>query len=112
MLFRNPWQIPDESDDNILATSEAVPEVSSTKQAQRNGWLDGLTESLPTLSSLLAAIPLERAQDLSPYGISATKVVIPEFGASRKKQTVKATWLGHAVSDLVVASSIRAWVDC
>ncbi|KAL5533422.1 hypothetical protein ACEPAF_5198 [Sanghuangporus sanghuang] len=96
-LFQNPWKTPDEPDDNVLTSSVALPQVSSLNQAQENSWFNTLTGALPTLSSLLASIPLERAQDLSSYGISPTKVIRPDFDKFEKnKQSVKATWLGHA----------------
>ncbi|KAL5528938.1 hypothetical protein ACEPAG_4912 [Sanghuangporus baumii] len=96
-LFQNPWKTPDEPDDNVLAPSEALPQVSSQNQAQKNSWFNILTGALPTLPSLLSSIPLERAQDLSSYGISPTKVVRPDFDKFEKnKQSVKATWFGHA----------------
>ena len=97
MLFRNPWKTPEEPDDNAIEPVEIDSDPRSL--TQKSSWFGSLTGGLPSLSSLLSNIPLERARDLSSHGISPTKVVKPDFDmpASRRK-SVRATWLGHAVS--------------
>ncbi|EJD06169.1 Metallo-hydrolase/oxidoreductase [Fomitiporia mediterranea MF3/22] len=94
-LFQNPWKTPEEPDDNAI---EPV-EIDSHPQSltQEPSWFGSLTSGLPSVSSLLSNIPLERARDLSSHGISLTKVVKPDFDKfSNSRKSVKATWLGHA----------------
>ncbi|THH05324.1 hypothetical protein EW145_g4881 [Phellinidium pouzarii] len=78
-LFQNPWGIPEEPDENAASSS------SSTLS-----WL----WSLP---AYLTSLPIEWAKDITGYTQSITKVVKPDFHKSAAdKNTVKATWLGHA----------------
>ena len=48
----------------------------------------------------MANIPLEMARDLSHHKVVPKKVVKPEFFKyEANERSLKATWLGHAVSN-------------
>lgn len=94
-LFQNPWKTVDEPDEN--ATTLAEPSSSATQE----GWFSSyFTGSIP---SLLTNIPLELARDLSHHKIMPKKVVEPKFlKYEANEKSLKATWLGHAVSAILI----------
>ncbi|KAI5118427.1 hypothetical protein M0805_005511 [Coniferiporia weirii] len=77
-LFQNPWETPEESDENIPPSSSVT------------SWLWGLP-------ALLSSIPIEWARENTGYKHPLTEVVKPDFQKfAANKHTLKATWLGHA----------------
>ena len=90
-LFQNPWETVDEPDENATTTAESAP------NATQEGWFSGYFST--GLPSLLSNIPLELARDLSHHKIVPKKVVEPKFYKYEpNERSLKATWLGHAVS--------------
>ena len=78
-LFRNPWQVPEEKDQNTSST------IASSS------WLW-------QLPALVANIPLEWAKELTGHDSSPVKVVKPDFNSFKfNTMNVKSAWLGHAV---------------
>ena len=90
-LFQNPWKTPEEPDENATQ-----PESPSLETGQIGGLYQWLSSGV---QSLLMNIPLEIAKDLSHHKIVPKKVVEPQFYRyAANEKSLKATWLGHAVS--------------
>lgn len=92
-LFQNPWKTAEEPDENATEVEEPAPEDAAT---QAGGVFNLFANSMP---SWLLNIPIEIAKDLSHHNILPKKVVEPRFYKyAGNEGSLKATWLGHAVS--------------
>jgi hypothetical protein len=83
--------------DNGDTDKHPAHHANDTKSAFKNPWVKpkGLVASGQVLAS---HFPLEIAQKREGIEIQPIKVINPTFGRDENKSTIKATWLGHAVS--------------